>query len=503
MSRRRALQSLGALVGAATLAGCSDDGQANDDELGSESETGSTSDTDSSGSTGETDTSSDTGTDTTDTGEAPYDVCESSDLSAEELLAGIDHFVVIMMENRSFDHYFGALRAVEGLPVDGLTGSESNPTLLGDPVPVFNTAKWVHDEDPPHGWNASHQQFNGGANDGFVREYQNAGAQEYTEVMGYYLREQLSVYHALVDEYQLCDRWFASVMGPTWPNRFHLHCATSDGMQTNDPISGIPSVFDQLADAGISARYYASGLPFTISYGTPLNAPHMAVIQQFFIDADAGDLPSFSIVEPILTAGATIGNDDHPPADVRDGQAFIATIYDALANSPNWDRCMLVVIYDEHGGFHDHVPPPLTVDPQHPGFEQLGFRIPNLVVGPQVRSGCVNGTIFDHVTIAATIAKRWGLAPLNERVAATADLSSCIDPALIDSPSPPISLPRVIVARKPLIHVPGADFGGQVELAALLAKGDEAGHRTWTRAAIEGVEFLRDRQIRRKLVRTI
>ncbi|MFV8753045.1 alkaline phosphatase family protein [Nannocystaceae bacterium ST9] len=503
VSRRRALQGLGALVGAASLAGCTDDGQADDDEAGTGSETGESSG-ESTGDTGDTtgDTGTDTGTDST-TGEEPYAACESSDLSPEELLAGIDHMVVIMMENRSFDHFFGGLSAVEGLPIDGLTGRESNPTLMGDPVAVFNTSKWVHEEDPPHGWNASHLQFNLGANDGFVREYQNGGAQDYAEVMSYYLREQLPVYHALVDEYVLCDRWFASVMGPTWPNRFHLHCGTSDGMQTNDPISGVPSVFDQLAEAGVSARYYASGLPFTISYGTPLNAPHMAVIQQFFTDAENGELPSFSIVEPILTAGATIGNDDHPPADVRDGQAFIATIYEALATSPHWDRCLLVVIYDEHGGFHDHVPPPLTSDPQHPGFEQLGFRIPALVVGPQVRSGCVNGTVFDHVSVAATIAKRWGLAPLNERVAATADISSCIDPALIDNPRPPIALPRIVVARKPLIHVPGADLGGQVELAALVAKGDPAGHRTWTRAAIEGVEYLRDRQIRRKIVRPV
>jgi phospholipase C len=488
------------LVGAASLTACSDDGKT-DDEAGDDTDTGeSTSDT-TGDTTADTTDESDTGSDSTDTGVDPYEVCESSDLTAEELLANIDHIVVVMMENRTFDHYFGSLTAVEGLPVDGLTGSESNPTLMGDPVAVFNTSKWVHDEDPPHGWTASHEQFNAGANDGFVREYQNDGAQEYTEVMGYYLREQLPVYYALVDEYVLCDRWFASVMGPTWPNRFHLHCATSNGEQSNNPIEGVTSVFDQLAGAGVSARYYASGLPFTVSYGTPLNAPHMAVIQQFFADCESGELPSFSIVEPILTAGATIGNDDHPPADVRDGQAFIATVYEALAASPHWDRTMLVITYDEHGGFHDHVPPPQTVD-SHPGFEQLGFRVPGLVIGAQMRAGCVNGTVFDHVSVAATIAKRWGLEPLNERVAATADLSSCIDPALIDAPRPPIALPKVTVARKPLVHVPDADFGGQHELAALVAEKHPEGHAGWTKAAIDAVEFIRDRQIRRNLVRT-
>jgi phospholipase C len=492
------------LFGAAGLAACADDSAADAED----SETGSgDGDGDPSGD-GDGDPSGDGDGDPSGDGDGdgePYEVCEANDpsLSAEQLLASIDHIVVVMMENRSFDHMFGGLSLAEGLPVDGLTGDETNPTLLGDPVAVFNTDKWVHEEDLPHSWTASHAQFDLGANDGFVREYQNKGAQEYSETMSYYLREQLPVYHALIDEYQLCDRWFASVMGPTWPNRFHLHCATSDGNQGNDPISGVPSIFDQLNEAGVSCRYYASGLPFVVTYGTPLTAPHIAVIQDFFADADNGDLPSFSIVEPTLTAGATIGNDDHPPADVRDGQTFIAAVYDALANSPNWDRCLLVVIYDEHGGFHDHVPPPLTTDPQHPGFEQLGFRIPSLVVGPQVRSSCVNGTVFDHVSIAATIAKRWGLEPLNERVAATADLSSCIDPALIDQPRPPIALPRFDVAQELTVHVPGADYGGQVELAAYVAERDPDGEAAWIERSIETMKFVRARAIERKLVRPV
>src|SRR5690606_37638472 len=221
-----------------------------------------------------------------------YAVCEDSELTPEELLSGIDHIVVVMMENRSFDHYFGALTLIEGLPVDGLTGSESNPTLMGDPVAVFNTRLWVHDEDPPHNWTRSHAQFNGGANDGFVREHQLSGAQqEYAEVMSYYLREQLPVFHALADEYQLCDRWFCSVMGPTWPNRFHLHCATSNGEMGNSAISGVASIYDQLIDAGISCSYYASGLPFVITYGTQLTEPHVKLLQDFFTDAENGELP--------------------------------------------------------------------------------------------------------------------------------------------------------------------------------------------------------------------
>ena len=506
LSRRRALQGLGALFGAASVAACADDGGASDD---ADEETSATGDGDGDPSgDGDGDPSGDGDGDPTGDGDGdgddPYASCSTSDLSPEQLLAGIDHIVVVMMENRSFDHMFGSLAVVEGLPVDGLGGDEQNPDLDGVPVPVFNTERYVHDSDPPHGWSASHAQFNDGANDGFVREHQLKGAtQEAAEVMGYYLREQLPIYHALVDEYVLCDRWFASVMGPTWPNRFHLHCATSDGMQSNDPISGIPSVFDQLIAADVSCRYYASGLPFVLTYGTDLTAPHVKVLQDFFADAEAGTLPSFSMIDPVLTAGATIGNDDHPPADVRDGQEFIASIYDALASSPNWDRCLLVIIYDEHGGFHDHVPPPLTTDPDHPGFEQLGFRIPALVVGPQVHHGCVNGTVFDHVSVAATVAKRWGLEPLNQRVAATADLSSCIDPELIANPRPPIPLPRLTVARDSPAHVPGADHGGQVELVALVAAHDPEGPDAWVARSTAARELVRARARARGLTRPV
>ena len=493
VSRRRALQGIGAVLGAATFSACADDGPAAD---GEGSDTGTSGDGDGDGDGGgDGDGDGDTGSE-----EQGYEVCEASDLSPQELLSGIDHIVVVMMENRSFDHYFGALQLVEDLPIDGLTGGELNPALDDSAVNVFNTDKWIHEHDPPHGWDSSHAQWNQGANDRFVQEYQLDGAQDYAEVMSYYLREQLPVFHSLVDEYVLCDRWFASVMGPTWPNRFYLHCASSDGTQSNDMISGVASVFDQLSDAGITHRYYYSNLPFTLTYGIAIDAPHMATVDQFFTDLDNGELPSFCMVEPTFAAGPVIGNDDHPPADVREGQAFIATIYEALAGSPHWDRCLLVITYDEHGGFHDHVPPPTTTDP-HPGFEQLGFRVPSMVIGGQVRAGCVNGTVFDHASVAATLAARFGLEPLNERAAAAEDLSSCVDPELIDNPRPPIPLPRIVVPRTPRVYVPGGNFGGQDELAALIAKG-ESGRPSWVRASQRSMERLRDHMIRRGVVVT-
>ena len=480
-SRRRALQGLGALGLAGTACGSDDgstaggDGTTGDDPT-SGSSGGGSSGSDGSGEAGSSSSGADSSTG--DDGPPMSDCNATTDMSPQALLAGVEHIVVVMMENRSFDHMFGARALVEGLTVDGLGGDESNADAMGMAHGVFPLTDPVVAFDPPHGWDASHAQWNGGANDGFVTEYADDGAPDPGEIMGYHVRETLPVSYTLADNYMLCERWFASVMGPTWPNRFHLHLGTSGGMKTNDPVSEIPSIFDRLDDAGISNLYYSSNLPFVLTYG---KTEGIAQISQFFDDVAGGTLPEFCIVDPILTANGTIGNDDHPPADVTMGQAFLATIYQALAASPLWDRTLLVITYDEHGGFYDHVPPPTTSDPD-PEFQQLGFRVPALVVGGMVKRGCVNSIQYDHVSVAATATVRWGLEPLNARVTATNDLSGCIDPAFIDAPQPPIALPMTVV-RRPLVQHDVADLPGQIELAELAAR---KGHGpTRTRAAAD------------------
>ncbi len=353
-----------------------------------------------------------------------------TDLSPEELLAPIDTVVVLMMENRSFDHYLGSRRLVEGCGVDGLTGVETNPDPDGNPVGVFVLDDFTP-EDPPHGWSAAHAQWNNGANDGFVKEH--AGPSQ-EQVMGYHLRSQLPTIHELADRFTVCDRWFCSVLGPTWPNRFYLHGATSGGIKNNSGYEGMVSVFDLLDDAGIPSRTYFHDLPFQVAYG---RFGGTAPIEQFFQDAADGTLPAFSIIDPQYDgAGA---NDDHPDHDIRLGQALMATIYAALASSPQWERCLFVLTYDENGGFYDHVPPPTTVD-AFAGFEQLGFRVPGLVMGPYVRAGSVARATFEHVSVIATLTHRFGLTALNERVTATHDLSRCIDPARLRNP---LRAPRI------------------------------------------------------------
>jgi phospholipase C len=391
----------------------------------------------------------------------------------EELLAEIDTFVVVMMENRSFDHYFGSLSLLEGKEVDGLAGSESNPSTSGGPVAIHPMATNVTNEDPPHGWDGSRGQWNNGANDGFVLEHEKdhgAGSAEADHVMGYYKRENLPILYALADESVLCEKWFCSVMGPTWPNRLYLHCATSEGMTGNSlppTVAGggrLVSIFDRLDAAGISNAYFYSNLPFTLTTGRP-NTNFAYMIDEFYTRAAAGDLPKVTFVEPILTALGTVGNDDHPPANVAEGQAFLSSVYTALAASPQWSKCMLVITYDEHGGYFDHVPPGTTTD-ERPEFRQLGFRVPSLVVGPRVRKGTVEKTQFDHVSVAATLTKRFGLEPLNDRLAATKDLSSCLDPTLIDAPRNPVSLPA-LQAMSSTIRTASTPRG-QVELANLV-----------------------------------
>jgi phospholipase C len=363
-------------------------------------------------------------------------------MTPEQLLAHIETIVVLCMENRSFDHYLGSLRLREDrLDTDGLIGSESNPNTQSVAVPVHQLDTFTP-ADPPHGWDACHAQWDGGANDGFVREH--AGADE-ADVMGYYVRDQIPVTYALADAGVICNRWFAACLGPTWPNRFYLHGATSKGMKSNLPVVGFTSIFDRLAAKGVAATNFYSDVAWASGgYG---KLTGLATIERFFEQAMAGTLPAFSIIDPAFSGGGA--NDDHPDHDIRMGQALIASVARALGQSPQWSRCLFVITYDEHGGFFDHVPPPTTID-DNADFRQLGFRVPALVIGPTVRRGCAVDAVFEHSSVAATATKRFGLTPLNARASAAGDLSPCIDPERIDDPLPPPVLPPVMISLREL-----------------------------------------------------
>lgn len=369
--------------------------------------------------------------------------CASTDdAGAERALLGIEHVVVLCMENRSFDHILGSLRFREGKAVDGLTGTESNPSSKGESVSVYLLEDFTP-VDPPHLWGAAHDQWNEGKNDGFVTAHEGTAE---AQVMGYHVRSQLPATYALTDGGVVCDRWFSSVLGPTWPNRYYLHGATSKGQKTNLPAIGFRSVFAALDDAGVTHKNYYHDIAWASgAYG---KTSGLARIEEFFADAAEGTLPAYSLVDPrFFGRGA---NDDHPDHDVTLGQALIASVFTALARSPLWNRSLFVLLYDEHGGFYDHVPPPTTVD-ERKDFRQLGFRVPAVVAGPFVKVGCVVSDVLEHTSVIATLTRRFGLEPLNTRVTATRDLSVCLDGLAVASPKPPPILPPVPVSRRALL----------------------------------------------------
>jgi phospholipase C len=369
---------------------------------------------------------------------------------ASSALASVDHLVVLMMENRSFDHVLGGLcqdPAYAGAKLmDGLRGNESNPDAAGAPVSVFPQTQ-TEVLNPPHDWDSARLQFNGGRNDGFVRVA--AGRPRAEDVMSFYRRQDLPITYALADQYTVCDRWFSSVMGPTWPNRFYLHAATSRGIRATQPIfaSNAATIWDHLAARCRTGKNYYAGTLAWYSYaflGKSVAGDEPLVpskIEEFFRDARDGTLPEFALIDPDYMSG-----DDHPPCDLRLGQAFLASVVRALGASPQWPRLLFLLVYDEHGGFHDHVPPG-TVPDEDPAFQQLGFRVPALAVGPMVRRSWVDSTPYEHVSIAATLGARFGIASLGKRMDAANDLSALVDPAQLQGapPLPPPVLPPVDV----------------------------------------------------------
>jgi phospholipase C len=380
----------------------------------------------------------------------PIECGGEKSLGSSALLSNIETIVVLMLENRSFDHHLGALRSDRGYPsattIDGLRGAEECPDGDGTMVQSYRLTGPETHYIPTHKWDPCHEAFHEGHNDGFVRVNPGpAGSQ----VMGYHDREHLPVQYALADQYTVCDRWFASVMGPTWPNRFYLQAATSDGRRDNQPMGfgGPATLWERMGERCRSTRnyfaapapWYAAAFPAKAFSGN--DAVVAARIEDFFRDARTGNLPEFAIIDPDF-----FGGDGHPAHDLSLSEVFVSSVYRAMAESPQWSRSLLVVCYDEHGGFYDHVAPPQTQD-SRADFRQLGFRVPALVIGPTVWQGRVVSEPFEHVSVAATLATRYGIESLGPRMDAARDLSACIDPARVNAPAaPPGKFPRIDVA---------------------------------------------------------
>jgi len=438
--------------------------------------------------------------------------------AGSEGLPEIRHIVVLMMENHSFDNYLGTLGHGEGLTreADGGWGP-ANPGPDGAPIRPhhFATTRQASG-DPTQSWHASHIQYADGRLDGFPRSVvETDPGGDPTTPMGFWTEEDLPFYASLARTFALADRWHCSLLGPTFPNRRFLISGTAHGLVDDALIATFDhpqtgTLFDLLDRHGISwANYHpvsgpgsllgrslrraghrtrravrlglSSALPsmlkmgksdfqFTVDLyptGVLRELRHLRSTERFFRDAKDGTLPAVSIVDPDFQA-----NSEENPQDIRDGEQYAASVIEAVMHGPGWPHSLLVWLYDEHGGYFDHVPPPAAVEPddvqprsllavsgrwrwllrrlpawrravmEDSGggrYDRLGFRVPAVVVSPYARPGYVCSTVFDHTAVLKLIERKWNLPPLTRRDAAAADLLELVDldaaPAFLDPPA--------------------------------------------------------------------
>lgn len=403
------------------------------------------------------------------------------ELQPEEL--DIETVVFVMMENRSFDHYLGSL-ALEGRGfdrVDGLRPGLSNASPRGVNVAPFHLAERCI-ADPPHSWTSSFEQVNGGAMDNFVREYHETllddgfSGESDGDVMGYHTRDQLPFLYALADEFAVCDQWFSAVRGPTWPNRMYMHSATSNGRMNNAFPADInvgftwPTIYDRVRDGGLEWKAYFGDLSLLLLWGH-LRAQTNRIVgfEQFVDDARSGRLPHVAQIEPTFFGPSA--NDDHPPHDFERGQAFLSMVVNAVAQGPQWQKSLIIVTYDEHGGFYDHVAPPTVPDERSAeGFGQLGVRVPSIVISPYTNP-MVSSEVREHSSIPAFIEWLYGLSALTIRDRNANFLRETLDRRRIRNANPRSApnLPIIDVDPEPTPECLALNEtqGGGVELAAL------------------------------------
>jgi phospholipase C len=377
----------------------------------------------------------------------------------------IDHFVVLMLENRSFDSMLGTLYPA-GKGFRGLTGAESNSTGAGADVKVWsdnptdldNESMSIPDPDPGELFTDMNTQIFKSAQvsspypaapmSGFVRDYEPVAAaagKPAKGVMHYYLPEQVPVLSGLAQAYAVSDCWHASAPCQTWPNRLFLHTGTAGGRENNDPTRvpyEMPTIFGRFDAAGMNNgwKIYFHDMPqaFTLKELWK-RADRFRFFEEFLDDAAHGTLPTYSFIEPRYFADMRLPNDQHPPHNVTLGEQLISAVYKAVRNGPLWQKTLLIITYDEHGGCYDHVPPPLAEPPSTPlpgqafAFDRYGVRVPAVLVSPYIRSNTVlrpNGDIpFDHTSVMATLRARFPAlgGPLTRRDRLAPDVADVLN----------------------------------------------------------------------------
>ena len=357
----------------------------------------------------------------------------------------IEHLVVLMMENRSFDHMFGFLKS-NSWPIDGLNGNDTNLDSQGTAVKVTQNAQHAGDlfPDPPHDFLSTNQQIFGNlagtgqpTMQGFVKAYEGKtkNVQKSHHVMKCFGPGRLPNLQTLAKEYAVCDRWFASVPGPTLPNRAFSMGATSLGrVDMNPNYLSLKTIFELLDQHGVSSKIYYTDytLGLAVEFIIKRAKKFLFFLDDFENDCKKNKLPALSFVEPRFNDFSTPGeffgaSDQHPDHNMRLGERVINFVYEAIRkNKQTWESTLLLITYDEHGGLYDHVPPPETVNPGDKpidstvfDFKRLGVRVPAVLVSPFIQKGTIIHDVFDHSSIIATARKlfipEWEKFALTER----------------------------------------------------------------------------------------
>lgn len=361
--------------------------------------------------------------------------------------AGLDnlkHIVVLMMENRSFDHMLGFAKS-DAWPIEGLKGDETNLDSVNGVAQVSDDAGFAGDftPDPGHSVFDTLTQLYGDANtpvvqdpamSGFVRSYEgkNVTPPDAHRIMKCFAPEKLPILVTLAQQFCVCDHWFSSVPGPTFPNRAFIHAATSVGRVDMGFDWGdlTTTVYERLAQNKQDAviYYHDSTMAMTFSGLARNMQDYFGTFDDFLSDCKRNKLPAYSFIEPRFAnspggggQSSFLASDQHPDHDVGEGEGLIQQVFEAIWNNPNTDvrnSTLLVIVYDEHGGLFDHVKPPTTVCPDKnvytkkppsmdPNFDftRLGVRVPAVLVSPYIEPGTIDSTVYDHTSVIATAFK--------------------------------------------------------------------------------------------------
>jgi len=397
----------------------------------------------------------------------------------------IQHFIVLMQENHTFDNYFGTYPGANGIP--------SETCMPVDPFDASNTecVKPYHIGDRPiddldHSLSTYELQYNGGKMDGFVYAL-NQRNQSGTLAMGYYDGSDLPYYWNLADEYVLFDRFFSSDHGGSFANHMYWVSATpGESRSSKVSYDTLPTIFDRLEEQGISWKFYVQNYDPGINYRTlsqvsgnrasqviwvpllnidrflddPKLASHIVDLSEYFVDLENGTLPAVAYIAP---SGAS----EHPPGSIRSGQKFVKSLIQGLMRSSSWDKSAFLLLYDDWGGWYDHVVPP-QVDAN--GY---GMRVPGILVSPYARRGYIDSTELDFTSVPKFIEENWNLEPLAARDASANSFISAFDFSQPPRQSFFIPFDRVATVQtaEPRRIVIYAAYGGALVLAGLMFLG--------------------------------